>query len=174
MTQPLSPRPGASEYAPYFETYVSLAGEGSILGKLVANPIEEALAGLSDAEADHPPAPGKWSPKQVLGHVIETERVMAYRALRIARGDQTPLPGFDQDLFVANAAFGHRSLASLLEEMQAVRAATLALLRGLPAEAWTRSGTVSGNPITVRALAWIIAGHELHHARLLARPRPRP
>lgn len=170
MTEPLIARPDASEYAPYFETYVSLAGEGSILRKLSANPIEEVLTGLSEAAAELPPAPGKWSPKQVLGHVIETERVMAYRALRVARGDQTPLPGFDQDLFVANAGFNARTLPSLLEEMQAVRAATLALFRGLPAEAWVRTGTASGNPISVRALAWIIAGHELHHVRLL-RPR---
>lgn len=167
MTEPLSARPDASEYAPYFETYVSLAGDGSILGKLSANPIEEALTGLSDGAAEVPPAPGKWSPKQALGHVIETERVMAYRALRVARGDQTPLPGFDQDLFVANAGFNARTLASLLEEMQIVRAATLALFRGLPAEAWTRTGIASGKPISVRALAWIIAGHELHHVRLL-------
>lgn len=167
MTEPLITRPDASEYAPYFETYVSLAGEGSILGKLSANPIEEALTGLSDGVAEVPPAPGKWSCKQVLGHVIETERVMAYRALRVARGDQTPLPGFDQDLFVANAGFNARTLASLLEEMQIVRAATLALFRGLPAEAWTRTGIASGKPISVRALAWIIAGHELHHVRLL-------
>lgn len=167
MTEPLITRPDASEYAPYFETYVSLAGEGSILGKLSANPIEEALTGLSDGVAEVPPAPGKWSCKQVLGHVIETERVMAYRALRVARGDETPLPGFDQDLFVANAGFNARTLASLLEEMQIVRAATLALFRGLPAEAWTRTGIASGKPISVRALAWIIAGHELHHVRLL-------
>lgn len=167
MTEPLITRPDASEYAPYFETYVSLAGEGSILGKLSANPIEEALTGLSDGVAEVPPAPGKWSRKQVLGHVIETERVMAYRALRVARGDETPLPGFDQDLFVANAGFNARTLASLLEEMQIVRAATLALFRGLPAEAWTRTGIASGKPISVRALAWIIAGHELHHVRLL-------
>ena len=167
MTEPLSARPDASEYAPYFANYISLAGDGSILGKLSANPIEEALAGLSDGEAEVPPAPGKWSLKQVLGHIIETERVMAYRALRIARGDQTPLPGFDQNLFVANGGFNARTLASLLEEMQAVRAATLALFRGLPAEAWTRTGTASGNPISVRALSWIIAGHELHHVQLL-------
>lgn len=171
MTDPLCLRPDAAEYAPYFSRYVSAVADGSVLGKLAANPLEQALGSVPDCEAELAPAPGKWSLKQVLGHVIDTERVMAYRALRIARGDQTPLPGFDQDPFVANAGFEHRTLASLLEEMQSVRAATLTLFRGLPAEAWSRSGTVDGNPATVRALAWIIAGHELHHVRLLALSR---
>jgi hypothetical protein len=168
MSDLLAVRPPQSEYGDWFANYVSQAGDGPILGKLAANPILETLAGLSGDDAGAPVAPGKWSPKQILGHIAETERVMAYRALRIARADQTPLPGFDQDLFVANAGFNQRTLESLLEEMQAVRAATLALFRGLPLEAWTRIGTVSGYPTSVRALAWIIAGHELHHVKLLA------
>lgn len=172
MIEARDARPDPSEYAPFFANYVSLAGEGSLLGKLAANPIEEVLAGLSEDEASIAPAPGKWSPKLVLGHIADTERVMAYRALRIARADQTPLPGFDQDLFVANAGFEHRSLASLLEEMQAVRAATLALFRGLPPEAWTRLGSVSNAPASVRALARVIVGHELHHVRLLSPHKP--
>jgi hypothetical protein len=95
--------------------------------------------------------------------MIDTERIMAYRALRIARNDTTPLAGFEQDDYVKQAAFGNRTLAELLEELTAVRTATLCLLAGFPPEAWTRSGTASGNPVTTRALAYIIAGHELHH-----------
>jgi hypothetical protein len=167
MQDPHSLRPGAAEYAPYFERYVSLVGEGSISGKLAANPLERSFAGVAEEAAQTAPAPGKWSPKEVLGHVIDTERIMSCRALRIARGDQTPLPGFDQDPYVIEGRFARRSLADLLEEMQAVRAATVCLLRGLPAEAWLRAGSVDGNTATVRALAWIIAGHELHHVHLL-------
>ncbi|MBI4891847.1 MAG: DinB family protein [Acidobacteria bacterium] len=162
-------RPAPSEYAPYFDRYISQVPDGPILGKLTANPLEAALRAVPDEAASLRPAPGKWSLKEVLGHVIDTERIMAARALRIARGDQTALPGFDQDPYVENADFQRRSMESLLEELQAVRAATAALFRWLPEEAWARTGTVSGNQTSVRALAWVIAGHELHHVNLLTR-----
>ncbi len=163
----MSVRPDPSEYAPYFGRYIDHVPDGPILGKLTANPLEAALRAVSDEAASVRPAPGKWSLKEVLGHVIDTERIMSVRALRIARGDQTPLAGFDQDPYVENANFRERTMESLLEELQAVRAATVALFRSLPEAAWTRTGTVDGKPASVRALAWIIAGHELHHVLLL-------
>jgi hypothetical protein len=105
--------------------------------------------------------------KQVLGHIIDTERVFAYRALRVGRNDKTPLPGFDQDPFVDNAPFGGYSLPELLEEFEAVREASVLLLRRFDTEAWGRRGVVDGKPVTVGALAYVIAGHELHHRNVL-------
>jgi hypothetical protein len=104
-----------------------------------------------------------WNIIEVVGHVADAERVFAYRALCIARTDTTPLLSFDQDLYVAAANFARRPLADLLDELATVRRATLSLLRGLDVEAWLRRGTVNNNPMSVRALAYIIAGHELHH-----------
>jgi hypothetical protein len=103
----------------------------------------------------------------VLGHVCDTERIFAYRALRIARGDATPLASFEQDDYVRNGPFAHRMLADWVDDFIAVRRATLALLRNLDGAAWARRGVASGKEVTVRALAYIIAGHELHHRRIL-------
>jgi hypothetical protein len=125
------------------------------------------LQALDDAAARHAYAPGRWTVKEVIGHIADTERVMAYRALRIARGDRTPLPGFEQDPYVAVAELNDRPLPELLAELAAVRAATVALFTGIPTAAWTRMGTASDAPCSVRALAYIIAGHELHHRALL-------
>ncbi|NOJ71744.1 DinB family protein [Paenibacillus alvei] len=112
-------------------------------------------------------APGKWSIKEVLGHIANTERVMAYRLLRIARGDQTPLTGFDENQFMNGFAFDSMPMSELLEDYQAVRHATLTLLRGLTDEAALRTGTTNNMTISARALAYTIAGHELHHLRVL-------
>ncbi|EJW15848.1 DinB family protein [Paenibacillus alvei] len=112
-------------------------------------------------------APGKWSIKEVLGHIADTERVMAYRLLRIARGDQTPLPGFDENQFMNGSAFDSMPMSELLEDYQAVRHATLTLLRGLTDEAALRTGTTNNMTISARALAYTIAGNELHHLRVL-------
>jgi hypothetical protein len=108
-------------------------------------------------------APGKWSLREVLGHIVDTERILAYRALRIARGDQTPLPGFDQDAFIATAHFDRCSMSELLGAYTIVRQSTLLLLSSLSDKDWGRLGTASGNPLSVRAAAWMMAGHELHH-----------
>jgi hypothetical protein len=121
------------------------------------------LRAIPASGTDAPAAPGKWSLKQVVCHINDTERIFAYRALRIARGDQTPLPGFEQDPYVSAADANARSWSDHIAEFEAVRAATLALFRGLPAPAWTRSGTASGNTLSVRAVAYIIAGHLIHH-----------
>jgi hypothetical protein len=125
------------------------------------------LRGFAEERAGAGYEPGKWSVKEVVGHMIDGERVFAYRALCFARGDRTPLPGFEQDDYVAGGNFNARTLADLIDELEAVRRATLSLLRGLDADAWRRAGTASDNEVSVRALAHIIAGHELHHVRVL-------
>lgn len=125
------------------------------------------LHGLSDTDALYRYGRGKWSIKEVVGHLADTERIMSYRALRIARGDVTPLPSFDENAYVPVAKFDDRSLADLVGELCTVRAATLALLRTFDAEAWRRRGTASGKPISVRALGYVIPGHERHHVEVL-------
>ncbi|HEX9215613.1 MAG TPA: DinB family protein [Gemmatimonadales bacterium] len=125
------------------------------------------LRGLSDADATYRYDRGKWSIKEVVGHLCDIERIMAYRALRIARGDTTPLPGFDENAYVPVGKFDNRSLADLVGELRTSRAATLALLRTFDAEAWLRRGTANGKPVSVRALAYVIPGHERHHVEIL-------
>lgn len=162
-------RPGADEFAPFYANYVSAVPDGDIAGILEAQGRElvQLLGGLDAARADFRYAPDKWSVKEVLGHVTDTERIFTYRALRIARGDATPLAGFDQDTYVANARFGRRALGDLLAEFQTVRAATVALFRAMTEEESRRAGTANGMPVTARALAFIAAGHERHHSRIL-------
>jgi uncharacterized protein (TIGR03083 family) len=161
--------PEAGEYAAYYAGYVSRVPPGDLLAHLEkqGRATAAALRSLTPAQAAVRYAPGKWSVAEVLGHVIDSERIFTYRALRIARGDETPLPGFDQDRYAPAGAFDRRSPADVVDELESVRRATLTLLRGLPADAWVRRGTASGHPVTVRALAYIIAGHELHHLEVL-------
>lgn len=162
-------RPDRTEYVDYFHRYVALVPDGPIVPILAAQ-IEETrrlLAPLSEARAAGRYAPGKWSVKEVVGHLSDSERVFSYRALRIARGDSTPLPSFEQNDYVANGAFDGRALRDLLEEFAAVRVATVRLFEGMDAAASARVGTAAGNPVTARAIAYIIAGHELHHRRVL-------
>jgi uncharacterized damage-inducible protein DinB len=157
-------RPESNEYAPYYGKYVSLVSEGDIVVTLEKQlPDTLALLAPREADGDFRYAPGKWSVKEALGHVIDTERVFSYRALRIARNDKTPLAGFEQDDYVKYGQFAQASLAALLEEFSSVRKASVALFRGLDEAAWTRRGMASNNEVTVRALAYMIAGHELHH-----------
>ena len=160
-------RPESGEYAPYYEKYVSLVPHGDILATLEDQAQDTvALLAPHQAEGESRYAPGKWSVKEALGHVIDTERVFAYRGLRIARNDRTPLPGFEQDDYVKYGPFGQCSLAAMLEEFTSVRQATLSLFRALDEAAWTRRGVANNNEVTVRALTYIIAGHELHHRRI--------
>ncbi|HEX8670960.1 MAG TPA: DinB family protein [Longimicrobium sp.] len=168
ITATFSP-PAEGEYASFYAGYVALASQGDLLKRLEAQ-IQEVsglLRGLSEEEALFRYAPGKWSVKEVAGHLADTERIMAYRALRIARGDTTPLPGFDENSFVATAGFDARPLPLLVEEWETVRRASILLLRSFNVEAAGRTGTASGAPITVRALAYIIAGHVAHHLEIL-------
>jgi uncharacterized damage-inducible protein DinB len=162
-------RPEAGEYAPYYEKYVALTREGDIIEILERQASEtlELLRGLTEEQGASRYEPGKWSVKELVGHVTDAERIFAYRALRFARGDRTALPGFDQDPYVAAGNFDARTLADLIDEFEHVRRATVALLRPLGDEEWRRTGTASDNEISVRALAHIIAGHELHHLNIL-------
>ena len=162
-------RPEASEYAPYYERYVSLVPDGDVTGTL-ARQNEEVLAllgGVTEERAGFRYEPGKWSVKEVVGHVIDAERVFAYRAMAIARGDRAALPGMDQEEYMAGSDFDARTLADLAEEFSHPRRANVLMLRGLPAGAWSRRGVASGNEVTVRALAYIIAGHAAHHLQVL-------
>jgi uncharacterized damage-inducible protein DinB len=162
-------RPNEGEFAPFAARYIERVPEGDIVATLEAQ-MEETLALLrtiSEERAGYAYAAGKWTVREVVGHVADTERVLAYRALRIGRGDDTPLPGFDENAYVRKAGFDGRTLGDLLAELDAVRSATLTLVRGLPSEAWTRRGTAAGAPYTVRGLIFMIAGHELHHRAIL-------
>ncbi|MGA9979345.1 MAG: DinB family protein [Candidatus Sulfotelmatobacter sp.] len=162
-------RPQASEYAPYYDRYISLIEENDILSTLDRQRREMVLllSGLSEAQGDFRYAPEKWSAKQVLGHLCDTERIFAYRALRIARGDTTPIEGFEQEDYVKNGPFARHAIAEVIEDYIAVRRATLSLLRSLEEAAWSRRGIANKNEVTARAIAYLIAGHEVHHRRIL-------
>jgi len=163
----LRPQPG--DYAPYYDRYISLVQGNDILTALDEQRRQMLLllSGRSEADGDLRYAPEKWSLKEVLGHINDTERIMSYRALRISRSDATPIEGFEQDDYVRHGPFGRRPLADLIEDYIAVRRATVSLFRNLDEAAWTRRGVANKNEVTVRALAYIIAGHELHHRRIL-------
>ncbi len=162
-------RPEPGEYNPYYERYISLVPGSDILTTLEAQRRQTMLllSGRDEADGDFRYAPDKWTAKEVLGHVCDTERIMAYRALRIARGDQTPIEGFEQDDYVENGPARRMPMAELVEDYIAVRRATLTLFRNLDEAAWARRGVANKNEVTVRALAYVIAGHEMHHRRIL-------
>jgi hypothetical protein len=162
-------RPEPGEYAPYYETYISKVKGSDILGILEAQRLQMAqlFAARSERDGNFRYGPGKWTVKEVLGHVTDTERIFTYRALRIARGDQTPLASFEQEDYVRGGNFGERTLVDLADEFGLVRAASIALFRSLPKEAWQRRGIASEKEVTARALAFIVAGHEIHHRLIL-------
>lgn len=163
-------RPQDSEIAPHAKAYVDLVPGEDVLATL-SEQIERTLAllsGMGDERASQfRYAPGKWTAKEIAGHLSDTERIFAYRALRIGRHDATPLPGFEQNEYVKEAGSNERRLEDLLEELRLVRQASLALFRGLPEAAWMRRGRVSEWDLTVRGIAFTAAGHELHHYRIL-------
>jgi len=163
-------RPGIDEYAASLADYVGrIADDEDIVGVLGSQRVQ-ALARLEDiaeARGDYRYAPNKWSIKEIVGHLCDSERVFAYRALRIGRGDTTPLPSFDDQAYVAEVGAGDRTLADLAAEWGDVRRATIALFRNLPAVAWDRRGSAGDHPISVRALAYIIVGHMRHHLQVL-------
>jgi hypothetical protein len=162
-------RPEPDEYAPYYARYIEKVPDGDPFSQLAraAEETRRLMDAIGDERAAQPYAPGKWSVKDVVTHLADTERIMAYRALRIARGDTTPLAGFEQDDYVRAAGADRRSLSDLLAELSAVRVGSFALFTALPPEAFTRRGTASGYVVSVRALLYIILGHEEHHRRLL-------
>jgi uncharacterized damage-inducible protein DinB len=164
------PKPEPGEYPPYAKMYIDLLpDDGLLLEHLAENSREttELIRSLPEDQLLHRYAPGKWTIKEVLLHIVDDERIYAYRALRFARGDRTELPGFEQDDYVPPSKADERSVESLLGELAAVRAATIELYRGLPEEALVRSGVANGNRATVRALGYHMAGHEVHHVKLI-------
>ncbi len=163
-------RPEAGEFAPYFERYISLVRGDDILRVLAeqAGSVLGVIATIPDGRAGFRYAPGKWSIREVVGHLADCERVFGYRALAFARCERAPLPPFDENEFARTSGHDAIPLSELVDELAAVRAATMHLLRHLPAEAWTRVGVASGSPLSVRALAFIMAGHVAHHMAILA------
>lgn len=158
-------RPDPSEYGPFYARYISLVPDGDLLDTLTMQheATQQLLRDLPEDRALFRPAPGEWSVKEVVGHMIDTERIFAYRALRFARADAQPLAGFDQDPYVAAADFDSRALSNLMEEFAALRRSHVLMFSGLSEAAWLRRGVASGNEVSARAAAWMIAGHELHH-----------
>jgi hypothetical protein len=162
-------RPSNTEYLPYFSKYIDFVPDGNINTILETQfvPFEEKLLALTPDQTQHRYAPDKWNVLEVIGHLSDAERVFTFRALHIARGDPSPLPGFDQDTWSKHVDVTTRNLDSLLLEWRGVRMATISLFSSLDSAAWTRIGTASGHALTPRACAYIIAGHLLHHQALL-------
>src|SRR5271169_5967126 len=158
-------RPDRSEYADFYANYIARVPDGDVIAFLSAQPAayRKLLGSLSSQAASVRAQPGKWNVKEIIGHLCDTERIQSYRALRFARGDQNELHGFEQDDYVREAHSDTRSLADLLSEFQTVRNSTLALLKSFPPDVWQRSGVANGAPVTVRAMAYIVAGHTQHH-----------
>ncbi len=165
----MPPRPERAEAAAYYETYIDRVPDGEILGILEAQ-LEEVLAlcrSIPEEKSLHRYAPGKWSLRETLSHISDTERVFAFRAFWFARAYATPLPDFDQDIAARAARADELPWARHVDEFRHVRHATISLFGNLPAEAWMRKGVASGNPFTVRALACIAAGHVAHHLAIV-------
>lgn len=163
-------RPAADDCAPYYFTYIDQVPEGDVLAVLETGVAEtrRLLAGLEPERERHRYAPGKWTIREVLGHVIDAERVFGYRAFHIARAQTAPLPSMEQDEFAAVAGADRRPVAELLDELDQLRRSHVALFRSLDDEAWERTGTASDLTFRVRAFPFMIAGHEIHHRRGLA------
>jgi hypothetical protein len=162
-------RPAADEYLAYYDRYVTLVPDGNLVDVLLEQQLETIgmLRRVDDERGLHAYAPGKWTIKEVIGHLCDAERVFAYRALRFARGDGQPVAGFDENAYVPAGRFNERRIGGLIDEFQSIRASTVHVFRYLTEDDWARRGIANGHPISVRALGFVIAGHELHHAKLL-------
>ena len=162
-------RPKPGEYHPDYDRYISLIPASDVVTTLALQISKTIalLAARSEDDGNLYYQPGKWTVKEVLGHLSDTERIMSYRALRFARNDRTPVEGFEQDDYVRGGPFVELRLVDLVEEFKTVRASTLALFRNLRPDDWNRRGIANQNEISVRALAYVIAGHELHHRHIL-------
>ena len=169
MPTSLRARPHSSEYAPFYHGYISGVPEGDVIAILRdgGRELHDALAAIPEQRGGFRYAEGKWTVRQVIGHLIDAERIMCYRALRIARGDATPLAGFEEDDYVRTAGSDERTLASLLRELSVLRESSVQLFESFPSDAWVRRGTANGKEISVRALAYIVAGHAKHHLAIL-------
>ena len=162
-------RPQRGECGDYYFRYIDLVPDGDVLEFLEQQLTElsELLGGISEEKSTYRYAEGKWSIKELVGHINDTERVFTGRALWFARNNPGPLPGMEQDDFVEFGDFDQRSMANLAEEFSIIRTSSLMLLRNLTDEAWRRSGSAYGNPLTVHSIAWLLAGHVIHHERIL-------
>lgn len=162
-------RPAPTDHPASFQSYVDLVADGDVLAQLERQGAATAalFAALPAARAAHAYAPGKWTVKRLLQHVVDGERMFGYRALCIARGETGNLPPFDEDLYAAHDGSDARAIGDIAAEFGSVRAATLTLFRGFDAAAWQRRGTANGKQVAVRSMPWLIAGHELHHLRVL-------
>lgn len=162
------PKPAADEFATFYAGYIGQVPETGPVAALEAQrEAIAALASISEEAARHRYADGKWSVKEVLGHVTDAERVFGYRLLRIARADSTPLPGFDENAWAATAPHHDRAVGDLVDELLAVRAATLALIRSMDGDALARQTVANNRAVSGRALVWILAGHTQHHLGIL-------
>ena len=161
-------RPDTTEYAPYYERYVSLVtGDvAAVLGSQTTR-LQDMITAMPEEKGEFRYAEGKWSIKELLSHLIDGERIFAYRALRISRGDETPIEGFEQDGYIENAHSNQRSFAEILEEFSLLRRANMILFKNLSDEDWSRLGTASDATVSARALAYIMAGHIEHHLGIL-------
>lgn len=162
-------RPEENEYPPYYNNYIKLVPSGNLL-EILEVQLTEAVtlfSGLTEEKGNISYASGKWTVKEVIGHMIDTERIMSYRLLRISRGDKSPLAGFSEEDYALEGKFTVRLLTELVEELQTVRKSTISLLRGIPEHAWARSGTANELPVTAQAIAYIIAGHWIHHLNII-------
>ncbi|HEX8141079.1 MAG TPA: DinB family protein [Pyrinomonadaceae bacterium] len=169
MAELITGKPETREYLAYYGRYVSLVPDGDIL-TILKDQMDETISllrSIPESQGGFRYATGKWSMKELIGHVIDTERIFAYRALRFARNDKTPLPGYEQDDYIRNASFDNHALGELTSEFESVRRSSIFLLKHLDREAWMRTGMANDSEVSVRALAYIIAGHELHHREIL-------
>jgi uncharacterized damage-inducible protein DinB len=162
-------RPVAGDFPEFYGDYVLNAAGEDLAAALehAADALRATFRAIPAERHEYRYAPGKWSVKQVLQHIVDCERVFAYRALCIARGETKDLPGFDEDAYAAGSGADHRELTDILREHDATRSATMALFEGMEAPAWTRKGMANSRPITPQALGWIIAGHAEHHLRVI-------
>jgi len=162
-------RPAENEYAPFYAGYVARVPEADILPVLESQigVIHELFRRVPAERETYRYAPEKWSLREVAGHLGDAERVFGYRAFCVSRGDETPLPGFDEQHYVARSGYETRPLSELVEELVALRQSNVKLLRAVPGSAWALSGNANGSPITLRALGYVMAGHVRHHRAVL-------
>lgn len=162
-------RPADAEFAPYYAKYIALVPDGDLLSHLAKQGAEtqKLLRSIGEEKSKHRYAPDKWSIREVVSHIADAERVFTYRALRFARADATALPGFDQDVWAKTTNAHSQTISYLLDDLQALRAATVTLFRGFQDAEWERTGVASDNKVSVRALAYITAGHEHHHIKIV-------
>jgi hypothetical protein len=161
-------RPDQSEFAPFYAGYVGKVPDNGPVGMLTDQiAVLEKIRLLPEDQGNHRYADGKWTVKELIGHIADSERVFTYRLVRIARGDQTPMAGFDENVWAKTAPHGHRPMAAVADELIAIRRATLALIDSLDETSLGNTGVANNNPVSARAICWILAGHTQHHLDIL-------